>query len=192
MASEVERDGVPALPQEMERHTYAIMYEVEGSHWWFAGRRRILESFVKEIVANLNLHGRQPRILDVGCGTGANLEMLAQFGAAEGVDVSEDALAFCRARGLNAVTLGAAERLPYADASFDLVTALDVVEHLDDDLGGLREMWRVLRPGGRARCCRVRWSGTPMRSCPMSKARTGGSPVGGASLRISSAVSSLI
>lgn len=150
MASEVETSGLPGLPQEMERHTYAIMYEVEGSHWWFAGRRRILESFVKEIVANLNLQRRPPVILDVGCGTGANLEMLAQFGDAEGVDVSEDALAFCRARGLTRVTLGAAERLPYADASFDLVTALDVVEHLDDDATGLREMRRVLRPGGRA------------------------------------------
>ena len=154
MASEVERGGPPpALPQEMERHTYAIMYEVEGAHWWFAGRRRILESFVKEIVAKLNLAGRQqqqPRILDVGCGTGANLEMLAEFGAAEGVDVSEDALAFCRARGLTKVRLGAAERLPYEDRSFDLVTALDVVEHLDDDAAGLAEMRRVLRPDGRA------------------------------------------
>ena len=150
MASEVKTGGVPNLPQEMERHTYAIMYAVEGSHWWFAGRRRILESFVGEIVAGLNLQGRAPRILDVGCGTGANLEMLAQFGEAEGVDVSEDALAFCRARGLDRVKLGAAEQLPYADASFDLATALDVVEHLDDDLGGLSEMRRVLRPGGRA------------------------------------------
>ncbi|HEY0100946.1 MAG TPA: class I SAM-dependent methyltransferase [Pyrinomonadaceae bacterium] len=150
MASEVKTNGLPDLPQEMERHTYAIMYEVEGSHWWFAGRRRILESFVQRIVAELNTQGRAPRILDVGCGTGANLEMLAQFGEAEGVDVSEDALAFCRARGLTRVTLGAAERLPYADDSFDLVTALDVVEHLDDDAGGLREMRRVLRPGGRA------------------------------------------
>ncbi|MDQ1559806.1 MAG: hypothetical protein QOD32_2866 [Pyrinomonadaceae bacterium] len=151
MASEVKTsDLTGALPREMERHTYAIMYEVEGSHWWFAGRRRILESFVRAIVADLNLQGRTPRILDVGCGTGANLEMLAQFGETEGVDVSEDALAFCRARGLAQVKLGAAEQLPYADASFDLVTALDVVEHLDDDLGGLAEMRRVLRPGGRA------------------------------------------
>jgi SAM-dependent methyltransferase len=150
MSSEVKTSGLPLLPQEMERHTYAIMYEVEGSHWWFAGRRRILESFVKEIVAKLDVQGRAPRILDVGCGTGANLEMLAQFGETEGVDVSEDALAFCRARGLTKVTLGAAEHLPYADGSFDLVTALDVVEHLDDDAGGLREMRRVLHPDGRA------------------------------------------
>ena len=84
MASEVKTGGLTALPQEMERHTYAIMYEVEGSHWWFAGRRRILESFVKEIVSDLNLQGRTPQILDVGCGTGANVEMLSRFGDAGG------------------------------------------------------------------------------------------------------------
>ena len=149
MGSEVKRTGA-GLPREMERHTYAIMSEVEGAHWWFAGRRRILESFVRRIIADLHVAGRAPRILDVGCGTGANLEMLAQFGAAEGVDVSEDALAFCRARGLNNVRRGAAEALPYAHHSFDLVTALDVVEHLDDDAAGLREMRRVLMPNGRA------------------------------------------
>jgi SAM-dependent methyltransferase len=138
------------LPQEMQQHTYSIMYEVEGTHWWFAGRRRILESFLERIIADLKITDRPPRILDVGCGTGANLEMLSRFGEAEGVDVSEDALAFCRARGLERVRLGAAEQLPYEDGSFDLVTALDVVEHLDDDAAGLREMRRVLRPGGRA------------------------------------------
>jgi len=76
--------------------------------------------------------------------------MLAEFGEAEGVDVSIDALDFCRARGVNTVKQGAAESLPYEDGSFDLVTGLDVVEHLDDDVAGLREMRRVLRPGGRA------------------------------------------
>jgi SAM-dependent methyltransferase len=135
------------LPREMQQHTYSIMYEVEGAHWWFVGRRRIIESFVREVCRKLNVE--RPHILDVGCGTGANLELLAQFGEAEGVDVSEDALAFCRARGLEKVKHGAAEDLPYADASFDLVTGLDVVEHLDSDVAGLREMHRVLRRGGR-------------------------------------------
>lgn len=134
----------------MQQHTYSIMYEVEGTHWWFAGRRRILESFLERIIADLNIKDRQPRILDVGCGTGANLEMLSHFGEAEGVDVSAEALAFCHARGIERVRLGAAEKLPFEDGSFDLVTALDVVEHLDDDAVGLREMRRVLRPEGRA------------------------------------------
>lgn len=136
----------------MQQHTYGIMYEVEGSHWWFAGRRRILAGFLEQAVAGLNLKEgqRRARILDVGCGTGANLELLARYGEAEGVDISEEALAFCRARGLERVSLGEAERLPYPDESFDLVTALDVVEHLDEDVRGLREMRRVLRKGGLA------------------------------------------
>ena len=75
--------------------------------------------------------------------------MLSKYGDAEGVDISEDALAFCRERGLDKVRLGAGEELPYEDGTFDLVTALDVVEHMDDDLAGLSEMRRVLRPGGR-------------------------------------------
>ncbi|MDX6402570.1 MAG: hypothetical protein QOH70_25 [Blastocatellia bacterium] len=136
------------LPREMQQHTYSIMYEVEEKHWWFAGRRRIIAGFIEEICRDSGKS--QPRILDVGCGTGANLQMLAQFGAAEGVDVSTEALDFCRARGVADVKQGAAEDLPFDDASFDLVTGLDVVEHLDDDIAGLREMRRVLRPDGRA------------------------------------------
>jgi SAM-dependent methyltransferase len=131
----------------MKEHTYPIMFRVEQSHWWYTGRRRILTRFVEDICRRVT--DRRPRILDVGCGTGANLLMLSQFGDAEGVDLSEDALAFCRERGLKNVKLGAAEKLPYDDGTFDLVTGLDVVEHLDDDLAGLREMRRVLRPGGR-------------------------------------------
>ena len=137
-----------SLPREMQAHTYAIMREVEDKHWWFVGRRRIIASWAENICREIGQ--RRPRILDVGCGTGANLQMLAEFGVAEGVDVSAEALDFCRARGLGRVRQGAAESLPYEDAQFDLVTGLDVVEHLDDDVAGLREMFRVLRPGGRA------------------------------------------
>lgn len=131
----------------MMEHTYPILFRVEQSHWWYIGRRRILSAFVEEICREVK--DRRPRILDVGCGTGANLIMLSKYGDAEGVDVSEDALAFCRERGLDKVRLGAGEELPYEDGTFDLVTAFDVVEHMDDDLAGLKEMRRVLRPGGR-------------------------------------------
>src|SRR5215204_4868312 len=134
------------LPREMMEHTYPILFRVEQSHWWYIGRRKIIAGFVQEICSCVT--DRRPRILDVGCGTGANLLLLSKYGEAEGVDVSEDALVFCRERGLEKVKLGAAEELPYDDGTFDLVTALDVVEHIDDDLAGLREMRRVLRSGG--------------------------------------------
>src|SRR5215203_505520 len=152
------------LPQEMQQHTYAIMDRVEDSHWWFVGRRAILETFLRQMVNRFesrlqaaSAQAEEPaeagtqnatqnaiRILDVGCGTGANLEMLSQFGEAEGVDVSDDALAFCAHKGLKAQK-GLAEQLPFADESFELTTALDVVEHLDDDIAGLREMFRVTK-----------------------------------------------
>ncbi len=142
------KDVSDARPKEMRPHHYPILYEVEETHWWYVGRRRILESFVADIRASLNKS--ELRILDVGCGTGANLKMLARYGKSEGVELSEQALHFCRQRGLEAVQFGAAESLPYADNSFDLVTFLDVLEHLDDDRAGLAEIRRVLHPDGRA------------------------------------------
>ncbi len=135
------------LQKEMEQHTYAIMDDVEGSHWWFVGRRAILESFLQSIVQKIRVPQPALRILDVGCGTGANLAMLARFGEAEGVDVSDDALEFCRQKGLKAQK-GLAETLPYEDGTFDITTALDVIEHLDDDVAGLAEMYRVTKTGG--------------------------------------------
>src|SRR4029453_13655348 len=139
------------LPREMQQHTYAILRRVEEKHWWFVGRRRIIKSFVEPLVKQFKKarSGETIKILDVGCGTGANLELLSEFGDAEGVDVSTEALSFCKARGLAQVKQGAAESLPFEDNSFDLVTGLDVVEHIDDDLAGLREMWRVLRRDGK-------------------------------------------
>ncbi|HNQ16204.1 MAG TPA: class I SAM-dependent methyltransferase, partial [Pyrinomonadaceae bacterium] len=110
-----------ALPQEMQQHTYAIMNRVEDEHWWFVGRRLILEEFLRSLDPNSQIPN--PKFLDVGCGTGANLEMLSQFGTAEGVDVSDDALEFCRRKGLN-VHKGLAEELPFPDETFDVVTAL--------------------------------------------------------------------
>lgn len=138
-----------ALPQEMQQHTYAIMDRVEDSHWWFVGRRAILETFLKKVASSLVTRHSPLQILDIGCGTGANLEMLAQFGQAEGVDVSDDALEFCQKKGLK-VQKGLAETLPYDDETFDITTALDVIEHLDDDIAGLKEMFRVTKKGGYA------------------------------------------
>lgn len=143
----VSANNLETLPREMQARVYEITYEVEGKHWWFVGRRKIIAAFVEQVCRRIGK--RRPRILDVGCGTGANLQMLSRFGVAEGVDISAEALEFCRARGLAKVKQGPAEALPFEDASFDLVTGLDVVEHLDDDVAGLREMRRVLRPRGR-------------------------------------------
>ncbi len=89
-------------------------------------------------------------ILDAGCGTGLMLQELNALGNARGVDISQDALDFCRQRGLDRVELGDVARMPYQSGTFDVVTALDVIEHVDDDIAVLDEFVRVLKPGGRA------------------------------------------
>lgn len=128
---------------------YHIMFDVEDGHWWYVGRRAIVLAQVEDAleagsrkseVGNRNL-------LDIGCGTGGNMDHLQRFGQMHGVDLSGIALDFSRRhRGHERVMFASATELPFAAESFDLVTALDVVEHLDDDLSGLREIQRVLRP----------------------------------------------
>lgn len=92
--------------------------------------------------------GRQ--ILDIGCGTGATMDHLKRFGTVQGIDLFDLPLRFSRQRGHQRVLCASATQLPFATNSFDLVTALDVIEHLDDDVGGLREIRRVLKPGAPA------------------------------------------
>ena len=135
------------LPKEMQSHHYPILFQVEESHWWYVGRRQIIQSLVERICATLKY--TNPSILDVGCGTGANRKMLAAYGKAEGVDISPQAVEFRRQRGLDWVKLGAAGEPALRKRFFELVTALDVIEHLDDDVAGLREMRKVLRCDGR-------------------------------------------
>ena len=119
---------------------------MEDVHWWFVGRRQILLQILDRYIGSNGSHER--KILDVGCGTGTMLTHLAAYGKAHGVDIDEEAVGYCLERGLEDVQLGEAAQLPFDDGSYDLVTALDVVEHLDDDVGAFREMRRVLRPGG--------------------------------------------
>jgi SAM-dependent methyltransferase len=128
----------------VEEHVYQQLYDLEDAHWWFRGRRAVIHALLERA----ELPAR-PRILDAGCGTGRNLVELGAVGDAQGIDPSPDAIAFCRRRGLDRVTEAGLEALPFADGSFDLVVATDVIEHIDDDAAALAELRRVAAPDGR-------------------------------------------
>jgi SAM-dependent methyltransferase len=130
----------------MDKAFYPAYFEIEGRHWWFLGRRQL---FLRLLERRLPSDGRPARILDFGCGTGAWLADLERFGTVSAVDADPSAVAFCHERGRREVQLvGPGARLPFPDDTFDLVTALDVIEHIDDDVAALAELRRVLRPGG--------------------------------------------
>jgi ubiquinone/menaquinone biosynthesis C-methylase UbiE len=128
----------------MNLNLYKQMYRLERNNWWFQGRRQIFLDFLNQIEGEK----KQRRILDVGCGTGIMLGYLARYGQVEGIDISPKAIAFCRARGFKNVRLGDAQKLPFPDSSFDIITAFDTLEHLRDDRMALKEFYRLLRPGG--------------------------------------------
>ena len=125
----------------MEIAEYEKMYQFEERYWWWVGRRRIITG----ILNKLNLDSAT--ILDVGCGTGINLNHLSRYGAVIGLDSSKDAIKFCRMRGSKNVIQADAERLPFKDSIFDLITALDLLEHLNDNKA-LKGFYRVLKPSG--------------------------------------------
>jgi len=128
----------------VEDWLYRRLYELEDGHWWFRGRRAVIWALLQR--AGLP---QRARVLDAGCGTGRNLVELSFLGPSAGVDSSADAVEFCRRRGLHGVQQAALDALPFPDASFDLLVATDVIEHVDDDEAALRELRRVAAPGAR-------------------------------------------
>ncbi len=129
---------------DIARDWFLIQRDVERNHWWYQGRRRLLEKLLPSLVED-----RDARILDLGTGCGVNAEMLGRFGRPVLVDRSTDALEFAAPRAAGPACRADAVRLPFRDGSFELACALDILEHLDDDQAGLRELARVLAPGGR-------------------------------------------
>lgn len=129
----------------MNPEEYDKMYNQENTYWWFQGRKKIIFRMIKHY--NLLNHGKA-RVLDIGCGTGLILEALAEQGFAMGLDFSFKALQFSRQRNLKNLIRGNVKNIPVKDSSVDLVVALDLLEHIEDDQGLLDEIQRVLKPGG--------------------------------------------
>lgn len=130
----------------MDRVIFDRMAQHDTTHWWYRARRRILSDFLKR-------WGRLPahaRILEIGCGTGHNLPMLAEFGEVDAIEIDEAAAAQASERlGKKVASMPLPDLEGVAPGSYDLVAVLDVVEHVDDDVASLKAMAAVLRPGGK-------------------------------------------
>ncbi len=128
----------------MDRRVYDNMRAIEHAHWWFRARRAILSD-------QLSMLGLPPgaSILEVGCGTGGNLEMLSRFGSVFGVEPDPESRAYAAEKSGRAVLDGKLpDGLPIFENKFDLIAALDVIEHLDDDTNSVAALGKLLKPGG--------------------------------------------
>ena len=145
------RDGIialdpPASDRDYPHELVDLVSRVEDRHFWFAARRDVILSTLRHITAGNN--GK--RALDVGCGNGFMMAALEGSGLAmSGIDMHWSALARARARVHGPLFCSTATTLPFLP-DFDLVTLLDVIEHVDDDVSVLDEARRVLAPGGHA------------------------------------------
>lgn len=129
----------------MERHVFDSMARIDRDHWWFVGRRRIIAA----LIARFRPKPGPMRILEVGCGTGSNLEMLMQFGTVEAVEPDDHARAIAESRTGIRIVGGLLPDVPLEDGSYDLIVMLDVLEHIPDDRAALQALRPKLAPGGR-------------------------------------------
>jgi SAM-dependent methyltransferase len=130
----------------MERVVYQQMAELDDRHWWYRARRKIIADLIRR-EAHLPPNGQ---ILEIGCGTGHNLAMLAGFGNVEGLELDDEARAISEARlGRSIMSSPLPELAGVRDRHYDLIGAFDVIEHIDDDHAALASIATKLKPGAR-------------------------------------------
>ncbi|MDI7258315.1 MAG: class I SAM-dependent methyltransferase [Thermodesulfobacteriota bacterium] len=129
----------------MKKITYDIEWDLERSHWWFDGRRRLL----KFLISSLDIRKNSP-VIDVGCGVGSNLTLLKSMGY-KVIGIDSEIYSLSLARKVSGVPLvnGDLLMLPVKSNAISLLIATDILEHLEKDAIGLREIYRSLEEGGK-------------------------------------------
>jgi SAM-dependent methyltransferase len=130
----------------MDRIIFDRMAELDQTHWWYVARRRVLSDFVARVIRP----PKDARILEIGCGTGHNFAMLGRFGTVDGLEIDDAARAIASERLGRPVGTAPLPGLDgIADASYDLIALLDVLEHVEADEAALASIRKKLKPGGR-------------------------------------------
>jgi len=130
----------------MNIEMYRIFFEIQKKHWWFVTRKDIVLDFVDRYLTK----GNQKKVLDIGCGSGLMLNALQEVGQTFGMDVSDEAINFSKEIFDGRVEKGVLpDQLPYQEDFFDLITALDVIEHIDNDIDSISAIHSLLVPGGK-------------------------------------------
>ncbi len=129
----------------MQSAQFQLHAGVEDSHWWFAGRRQIMRDLVREV---LPVSGA-PTVVDVGCGTGANLAALAEDYDCVGIDPSREAIELARRRfpGRRFLCGHAPDDLGEVMGQARLIVLMDVLEHVPDDFAFLSALLAASAPG---------------------------------------------
>ncbi len=126
----------------MNLEEYERMSAYEATNWWWEGKRQLI---IKELQ---RVGNHKPLMLDIGCGTGSNLKHWGNYGTVLGLDISSDALNFCKIKGNENLSRGDALRLPFRDNAFKIVFALDILEHIERDGDAVKEFFRVCCKNG--------------------------------------------
>lgn len=133
----------------MDEFMYGDFFEFEKTHWWFAARRYILMNLIKDYLPPSPAN----RILDIGCGAGLTLQSLSSFGRVFGIDASELAIHYSRKNSDGPLVLGSLDQaLPFKSRTFHLITMLDILEHIEDDVGAMVSVGSLLEKGGLLVC----------------------------------------
>lgn len=129
----------------VDRVIYDRMAEHDSTHWWYRARRDVLAAVIRRRIKL----PKDARILEIGCGTGHNLPMLARFGTVDAVEIDDAARGVAENRlGRPISSAPLPELAGIADGRYDLVALLDVLEHVEDDVAALQSIARRLKPGG--------------------------------------------
>jgi len=130
----------------MERAAYREMADLDQRHWWYRARREVLADLIRRTIRP----PKDAKILEIGCGTGHNLEMLGTFGRVDAIEVDDECRAIAEKRlGRSIASARLPELAGIPDGKYDLIAALDVIEHIDEDSAAVAAIAGKLKPGGK-------------------------------------------